>query len=660
MGQHGEAVGSAVRGLCVSFLVSHPREDFVVGCLAALSRVSDLHAEEHVGLLWHHIVTDPRPRVRLTCLRGLFALARRAPHHGDHRPAFLLALLPQQPPAVQAAMLAVLAMLARHWHASATHATLDTGVLDPLLVSPDARVRLWAMRALSGAAAFSAASARQLFVVASALLVTESQSARSPLLRACLCLCSREVARHSPDVGPKTVSVLLQNAKKPHRDDALALLHTLSLALGREGAAPAGATLGGELEALVRHFADDAACFTAAMIALVRVTRAVTAQGLAAPDERLSALLQPSRGAAASDGAWRWAWYRVAREAASAGLHAVATGMFGHLAQFPASHRFRCWLDILTEATRAELQLQLRDLSDAAASWRRAAVALAAAGPPAMQQSAPGAAVQTIARSGAMTFQKRYAKWRLGVTEAAASRGDLWAALAYEAAALSRTFPDLPVACAATLNECADCCAAIGGEGHVQRREQSGGSLVAQLRASLASGSHRAGRVDILDAFHVASASSFPRYFFKTDPTTSVELAIAKPKASNDMMEIAIFNASDTGHIVTIDGVIRQAASKRARVFEGVELEVCVVWSAEKPSVAARLLCCERAVGTVLSRQCYKSRVTGGNFSTLTVLSFPNQPKQQHLISIRVALTEAETQVRFENVALVTLAFSML
>jgi hypothetical protein len=195
---------------------------------------------------------------------------------------------------------------------------------------------------------------------------------------------------------------------------------------------------------------------------------------------------------------------------------------------------------------------------------------------------------------------------------------------------------------------------------NLQRRTNGGGTLVSQLHASLASGSHRPSRADVLSAFHVASASSFPRYFFKTDPTTSVELAIAKPKASNDMMEIAIFNASETGHIVTIDGVIRQASAKRARLFEAVELEVFVVWSAEKPSVAARLLCCERAVGTVLSKQCYKSRVTGGNFSTLTVLSFPNQPKQQHLISIRVALIEADTQVRFENVALVTLALSML
>ena len=655
MGGHREAVASKVRALSISFMQSHPREDFVVGSLATLSRVSDLHAEEHVSLLWEHLLADPRPRVRLACLRGLFALAHRAPHHGDHRPALLLALLPQQSPAIQAAMLAVLAMLARFWHAAVSLVALDTAPLDPLLVSPDARVRLWALRALAGAAAFSAASARQLFGFVSTVMVTEAQSARSPLLSACLSLCSREVARHSPDLGAKVVAVLLRSAKQPHREDAWALVHVLSLAVRRDAGPPA---LEGELEDLVRHFSGDPACFTAAMVALVRVARAVNERGHVVQDGRYSALLQPQQGLATTDGDWTWAWYRVAREAASAGLHKVASGMFGLVAQFPVSDRFRCWLVFLTEATRAESHLQVSDLTEAVVSWRRAVTAVAAAGPPAMQQSAATAAVQTIARSSAMTFQKRYAKWRLGVAEASASRSDLWLALAHEAVTLSQSFPDLPVATVTTLKECADCCAAIGGRA-VGRAERDS-SLVSQLHAALAGPNH-AGRADMLNAFHVASASSFPRYFFKTDPTTSVELAIAKPKASNDMMEISLFNASDTGHIVTIDGVIRQSGARRPpRVFSGVELEVSVVWSAEKPSVAARLLCCERAVGTVLSRQCCKSRVTGGSFSTLTVLTFPNHPKQQHLISIRVSLIEAETQVRFDNVALVTLAISML
>ncbi len=267
-----------------------------------------------------------------------------------------------------------------------------------------------------------------------------------------------------------------------------------------------------------------------------------------------------------------------------------------------------------------------------------------------MEQSMNQTAVQTFSRSSAMTFQKRYCKWRLGAVEAALSRSDLWLALAHEADAMAQSFPDMPAGTVSFLKDCAACCGVIGGV-PTKSEPSANSSLVSRLRAA----SSKADAEEVLSALRVAS-SMLPRYLFKSEPSIGVEIAVAKSKVPVDMSEISILNASDTGHVVTIDGIIRQGS----RVFSAVELEVSVVWSAEKPSVAARLLCCDRTVGNVLSLQHYKSRVTGGNFSTLTVLTFPGQPKHQHLISVRIALIEAETEARFNNVALITLPYTVL
>jgi hypothetical protein len=660
----GEMRHSSLCGLArehvMTFLSSHLNEDFVVAGLRALTRISDMQAENHVEFLWQQFLSDPRPRVRLMCLRGLFAMAARAPHHGDHRPALVVSFLrTPQPPAMQAALLAVFAMIARHWRANGRLSAVDTSSIAAMLGAgiTDARVAVWALRALSGAAAVFAPSAEQLraHVIAELKRPTtlQSQKKRSVLLEACVLLCSERVSQHSPDCPALVLKALLDAAASLNGDGSAAVLHALSMAVTRAPLRAAQAVLGEDrLSTLAFAHVASPMEFAAVVVTMIRLFVLFDGKGSAVVEYgKLASVLRQVEPLVTQSAEWRWWWYCVAREAAVCGMHGVSAPMFALLSMFPDSDACRSWLLFLSDMSEAERQAQKQQTTEAAVLARRALVSLGSVCNVVTQQSASVVSVQAFSRSNSMMLQRRFAKWRLGVFEAGIRRGDLWQALGLEAEALASAVVDMTNGCSLFLQDCASCCFAISGAAVLSRPDEKP-QWISKLRSSLSSAPSSVG---VLSAFYAAS-SLLPRDLFQTRVSVEVELSVGKLKVPTEMSELNIHNSNDTGHVVTIDGVVLKQG---ARGFKSVVLTVSVIWAPEKPSVTARMLCCEKRVGNVLSTQNFTGRVFNGSFSVQTLLTFSGQPKNQHVILLRVAL-EAETGKLFENVGLDCVAFSQL
>jgi hypothetical protein len=639
-----------------TFLSGHAQEDFVVASLKALTRISDMFSEEHVEFLWEHFLSDPRPRVRLTCLRGLFALACRAPHHGDHRPSVILAVLSTpQSPVVQAALLAVFTMIAKHWSVIERLVAVDTSVIESLLNSANDKVGLWALRALTVASAVLPAAAEQLrkHVVMVLKLRHAQQKVRSPVLTACVMLCSKSVARHSPGCAPTVLSAL---ADASAQEGASAVLHGLSIASALAGSVSLSVLGEDAWSSLAAVHSSSPFGFAAVVIAFIRSFNLLNNEGRVSDLGKLGPLLRQVEPMCVRSTEARWWWYCIGREAAICGIHEAAAEIFAHLADYVESDQCRCWLLVLSECSAAERNAQQGLVLEASAGMRRALIAIATAGGTrATQQSASTVVVQTVARNNLLSFQKRYARWRLGVFEAAASRSDLWRSLGEDSSGMSSAFPGMSAVCRSTLKGCASCCFAVSGAvvlGEEEVDAARASRWISRLRSSLSSAPSV---YSIMNAFYLAS-SLMPRDFFTTLGAVSVELSVAKLKVPTELTELNVHNSSETGHVVTIDGVVKE----RLCSFRSVVLTVSVVWVSEKPSQAARSLCEEKRIGNVLSSQSFTGQIYNSSFSVQALLTFSAQPKNQHLILIRVALIETHTSKKYEDVALECVAYSAL
>ncbi len=665
----GEMKHSSLCGLSrqhiKSFLKSHPQEDFMIASLKALTRISDMQSEDQVNLLWEYLLSDPRPRVQLTCIRGLFAMATRAPHHGDHRPALLLSVLAStKAPWMQGGLLAVLAMISRRWRAVERLEALDTTIIATLLkTSNDARVLLWAMRALTSMAVVLASAADQLkrHIMAELKRTDISPHARrSPLLSACVVLCSEIVARHSPDCAAQILKALA-DAATASKGGGDAILHCLSIAASRASLPIAVSALNDDmLSGLAFEHVASPFGFASVAVTFVRLFRLFDNGVVASDLGKLGVLLRQVEPLVSQSTDWRWWWYCIAREAAVHGLHVASSSMFALLAGFPDSDSCRSWLLYLAELCQAERLAQSRLVLEASTAARRALMSIVSSTSLTVQQQQQQSSVgsvQTVARSNMFAAQKRYVKWRLGLFEAGVNRSDLWLGLGRDAEAMAVALPGMSEEYCAFMQDCASCCFAVAGSAvfpneFFRRKFQ----LISRLRSSLSLVPPPTPR-QIQEALYAAS-SLIPKDLLRSSRAFEVELAVAKLKGiPTDMMELNIYNSNETGHVVIVDGVVQGSVR---RSFREVVLTMTVIWTSEKPSVAARLLCCEKKVGNVLSEQKFSAHIYNGSFSVPTMLTFSGQPKNQHLIVIRVALVEAETGRLFEDIALECVAYQQL
>jgi hypothetical protein len=663
--KHSSAISQSARTEIIQFLETNPKEDFVVSSLRSLSSISrsaHVFLAEQVALLLHYLGADPRPRVRLASVRGLFGLAAECPYSADYQPQLILAILAKEKhPSLQTGLLALIAMLAKRWRVSKQ--IYDTKSIVPFLNSSDQRMSVWALRALREAAGAFSESATQLFTHLKKTLSKGEphrlETQRSELFSSCLALCSEKVALRSPEMGGKMVQCLLDacGGTKLSMEQKFVRLHCLSLAVGRiremnidvaqflTKMAALGMALAGELTT-----SGSSQCFAAAAITYLRAKERSSRESEGDFGE-LSLPIKQVLVYAGQSGEWRWAVYSIAKEAMRRGLHAPVMSICGRLAQLPpASSRSRSWLLFLEEMARAESTL---DMGAAAVIWRKANVLLAGACPPAIRLKEAA-----VVRESRLLFQKMFVKWMMGVMEAPVQRKELWRQLAQEAHRLQSAFPDMDGVSIRYLEGCKACCNWIGGEdvSGVSDKEEL---LVEKLWGAIVAHGAQIAAKDVVAAL-VEACSAVPPYFFRTKPSITIDLSVVQ-STSEDLGNMS--NHNEVGRVITIDGVVRSKSRLLAPKFSVVDLEVSVVWTAEKISVVGRQLasdCGKLGRGVVvLSTQRYRSPVFNDSFSVVTVNTFPKQPKEGHLLKIRVAF-EDESGFRWENCAVETHVYNSL
>ena len=676
---HSDAtVSSEARRQLVELMQRVPKEDFVVGALEALSRSavdSFLFTEPQLGLLWEHLLSDPRLRVRLTCVRGLVAVARASPYLGNFRSQTALQLLAVETNlTIQTALLALVATLARHWHLE--NVAYDTKSIVHCLqtLANHPRAVTWALRALAAAAGVSPDSAKQLRDHIASTLPTVECRKRDAFLTAALALCGSDVATHSPGLGEEILSMLLHACSGTGTEKTLALLHAVSCGIGNivtfaraEYFSDRLALLAQQLltaDAVVEELASQ--CFASAVISHLRSVPLVIVGGDIT--RSFGSLVEPLMKQAgvwgSRSGHWRWASYCIAKEAVLLGLVVPAIQIFGRLAQdpLPESSRVRNWLLFLAEWSRGEAQAQAGNFIDAGMIMHRSMVLLVAGGPPAAIQtgstavSALAAAqilIPTNSRARCMAFAKRFCAWKLALVEAAPTRPNTWVQLGGEALQLSIMFPDMTGgACRQYLRDAASCCFAIGGskskceqDGRQARAETGKQTLLSRLRSALDGGQRPA---DIKDALLVA-ASVMPRYFFHIQPTFWVELAFGKPVVEDAG---SLLYSADTGHVVSIDGIVHRRAHQRPCV--AVEIAMKVIWSSsEKASVVSRQLAGGSSIRKsqrVVTERIYSFPIVSDSFNTAALVSMPLEPRNGHVVLVNVTLIDSDG-FRWENVA---------
>ena len=677
---HSVSLAKRSRTCILSFIEEVPKESFVYVGLSSSSLISQTcftGLPEQVDVVWRHFMSDPRPKIRLQCLRCLFRLAKNGVLLGaDFRCSSLLKMLEQKESAfLHPAILAVLAMICRQdWKVD--H---DTKNAAKFLRSKDQRSRCWSLRFLLGAAMEFASPAALLFKYLEDGMKREDFALRSVFLSACLALCSKKVSSHSPDMPQKMISMLLKGCKGAKASHAFALLHTVSVAVcSAKPSAKVKQEICETSAKLAESTESSPLAFAAAIIAYLRsVDDSVTEL------DKLSYAIKLASARSSESAEWRWALYCVAKESSVLGYHLHS--IYAHLASFPAMLRFNKWLLMLSEMGKAESDIsRLAHFVNAVCAFKRAQGLLLSCASHAIQKGSTLSSTQTVSRSSSMQFQKLFVDWKTRLLESSLFRKDCWTRLADDARNMCRMFPDMDGRSELFLRNASAVCFFIanGMPPFSEVFVEGGGALLGDQNDLMGRLKHlvtqnNGKNLDVREVRFalLLSLSKIPRYFFRTQPKISAQLSIVKPKSPQDMSEFQELSLPDTTHVFTVDGVIITNNGKKmaeeeeektafnGKRFKRAEVEVSIFWTSEKTSLIARLLACETDVrqrrANLMSKKTYSSQSLAGNSFSVVILCTFEAPKNEHVLRFVVSLID-ENDVKWSNIALETIPCAQL
>lgn len=681
LGSCGAHAAPAARAILQSELERSLGEAHTTQTLASLTRLALLggasHIDAHAQCLMRTAHVDGRPRVQLAAAQGLALLVRRAPQRMLPHSSTILALVAAHAGAesvresVLAALVAVVAFLARHWPTA--RAEYDTEPLASLLAAPSPRVRLWTLRALGCAALAFPRAAEQLgaYCCAQVTRADASLLGSSGVLRACLMLMGSDAW------APRVFEALVaRSASMPQLLPCLAVAarsYATHLRLR-------GAMVAPELVVQLSARADAAivlgehghSAFAAALVCLIRVGAVASVLG--------DLIGRAARAHCDAHPPWRWALYRVARQASTRlGLHDATAAVWQQLVPYVSWEAHQKWLLALLALSRSEAARSAGHWSDACMHSRRALVLLAAcSGQYMTATSATAGGVSSVHRALPFRFQRLWIEWRIGVLECAPERLPLLRELADVAA--MREFVDVDDSTALYAAHAQWCLSALAsgsptddacvplpnGKPTVAVTPLSTHYLPA-LRAALVEPLSAAQRADLLHGFRAATAA-LPPYFFTPVPRVHVEVTIVKPLAVVE----GLSSSSTSGFSLVVDGIIRTAGSTSRFRPKSVELTVSVLQSSDKArlvsaewmcllfffaqitassscSLICRLLAaCPRVPTaamqhiTALSSQLYRTPlISGESFRVPVLVSLPDQPRSQYVVQLSVTVVDA-------------------